>query len=66
MPKKISESPEQEGKIVTPLPPNKIHSTEGIVTPKAPLQVEKEQRNRLSDLPENLKDTDEVLYKPES
>lgn len=46
----------QEGKVVTPLPPSKVHSSAGIVTPKAPLQFAKEQQQRVEDLPEELKD----------
>lgn len=48
----------QDGKVVTPLPPGKIHSTKGIVMPKAPIQFAKEQQQRVEDLPEELKDDD--------
>lgn len=46
------------GRIVTPLPPGKTHSASGIITPKPPLQVEVEQKQRLSELPDDLKDTE--------
>jgi len=47
---------EPEGKIVTPLPPHLVHSTPGIVTPKAPLQFAKEQKLRLQDVPDEVKE----------
>lgn len=47
---------EQEGKVVTPLPPDRTHSVKGIVTPKPPSQFDREQHQRLSDLPKELKE----------
>lgn len=46
----------QEGKVITPLPPGRTHSSEGIVTPKPPLRFATEQQQRLNNLPEELKD----------
>jgi hypothetical protein len=50
------------GQVVTPLPPNKIHSAQGIVTPKPPLQVRREQRDRVTDLPDDYKDDDNIWF----
>lgn len=44
----------QEGKIVTPLPPNKVHNSQGIVTPKLPIEVERGLAERLKEAPEEL------------
>lgn len=44
----------QQGKIVTPLPPSKIHSAAGIVVPKPPIEVERELAARLNEVPEEL------------
>jgi len=53
-----------EGGIVNPLPPDKVHKVQGIVTPKVPRQVAVERKEQLSTLPEELKD--ESLYFAES
>jgi hypothetical protein len=40
------------GRIVTPLPPQKIHSTEGIVTPKLPIEIARAEAERNKETPE--------------
>lgn len=44
----------QEGKVVTPLPPSKLHSAEGIVNPKPPMQVAREEAERLKEMPKEF------------
>ena len=48
----------QEGKIITPLPPDRIHSTKGIVIPKAPFLVARERQALLGDMPKELQEDD--------
>lgn len=43
-----------DGRIVTPLPPGKTHSTQGVVTPKAPLEVIRQDNKRTQEIPEEL------------
>ncbi len=40
-----------DGRIVTPLPPDRIHSSEGIVTPKLPIEVERSRNKQISETP---------------
>lgn len=40
-----------EGKIVTPLRPNKVHSSKGIVTPKLPIEIDREEAARSKEDP---------------
>jgi hypothetical protein len=50
------------GAVITPLPPGKDHSATGLITPKSPVQVAREQALRLNDMPKELFDPDEILY----
>jgi hypothetical protein len=52
----VPEEDEPNGTVITPLPPNKIRTVPGIVTPKLPIQIEREQAERLSDLPEEIRE----------
>lgn len=51
---------EQEGKIVTPLPPDMVKKVEGIVTPKPPIQFDREYNAHLHDMPEELKELEDA------
>jgi hypothetical protein len=50
----------KEGAVITPLPPNKVHSTTGLISPKPPLQVRREMGERMSDLPDEYRDSEDV------
>jgi hypothetical protein len=43
------EETEQEGKIITPLPPSKVHKTPGVVTPKSPLEFDRQYAKQLKE-----------------
>jgi len=49
-----------EGRIITLLPPDRIHTVEGVVTPKVPFQVAREQAQRLKETPNELAPPEEV------
>lgn len=47
------------GSVISPLPPHKVHSAKGLVSPKPPIQVKREMRGRLSELPQEYRDEDD-------
>jgi hypothetical protein len=53
---------QKHGEIITPLPPDQVHSVEGIVTPKAPVQFSREQAAKHNKLPKELTDDHETLF----